>query len=198
MSRQLSIQCPACEAENEPIDKYCVRCGIPLDHTQDIRAENKIVCPRCQRSNNPGSFFCYTCGKYFADSDIAAPASYPNKEAPKPDAKSAPRAKLVMQGGLEIALTGAATFVERGDFEGKLSPDSIMCISRQHLLLTYDDGIYYVQDYGRDGAGSTNHTRLNGDDIYRQGRQPLKDGDRIELAYQPELTLTFKLEPKPC
>ncbi len=200
MSRQLSIRCPACEAENEPIDRYCVRCGIPLNHTQDTGEQNKIICPRCQRANSPGSFFCYTCGKYFADSEIAPPTGSVSKEAPKTEAEAgpAPRARLVMQGGLEIALTGAPTFVERGDFEGKLSPDLVMCISRQHLLITCDDGSYYLQDYGRDGAGSTNHTRLNGDDIYRQGRQPLKDGDRIELAYQPELTLTFKLEQKSC
>jgi DNA-directed RNA polymerase subunit RPC12/RpoP len=194
MSGQLSIRCPACEAENEYVDKYCIRCGIALDPARVEKAEERIICPRCRRSNNQGSFFCYTCGKYFADSEPAGPPGNTGTDAIKPKAGSTPRAKLVMQGGLEISLAGSATFVERSDFEGKLSPDLTMCISRQHLLITGDDGVYYVQDYGRDGTGSTNHTRLNGEDIFRLGRRQLRDGDRIELAFQPELTLTFRME----
>jgi hypothetical protein len=186
-----SIKCPACEAENEPADRYCVRCGIQINPPLEGSAGAKIICPRCQRDNPAESFFCYTCGKYFAEIQ-AAEAAIPVIPAVKTDAVLVPRARLVMQGGLEIVLTGSPTFIERGDFEGKLSPDLVMCISRQHILITYDGGAYFVQDYGRNGAGSTNHTRLNGDDIYRQGRQPLRNGDRIELAYQPELTLTFK------
>jgi hypothetical protein len=189
---QLNLRCPACEAENEPVDKYCVRCGVPLDPLQVKPEDKKIICPRCQRDNNPGSFFCYTCGKYFAESESPAPDCQP--EPVTVSLQAPPRARLVMQHGLEIVLTGASTFVERGDFEGKLSPDLVMCISRQHILITCENGAYFVQDFGRDGAGSTNHTRLNGDDIYRKGRQPLKEGDHIELAYQPELTLTFRLE----
>ena len=103
------------------------------------------------------------------------------------------KARIIIPGKPDIMLSGAPTFVERGSFDQTLPQDILMSISRQHVLITYDDGVYYIQDFGRDGTGSTNHTRLNGADIHHKGRQPLKDGDRIELAHQSELTLTFRL-----
>ena len=98
-----------------------------------------------------------------------------------------------MPGGSEILLMGAPTFFERSDFNGKVPQDVLMSISRQHMLITYDSGAYYLQDYGRDGTGSTNHTKLNRIDIHHKGRQALKDGDQIELSRQPSATITFKL-----
>jgi pSer/pThr/pTyr-binding forkhead associated (FHA) protein len=68
-----------------------------------------------------------------------------------------------------------------------------MSISRQHLLVTRENGAYFIQDHGRDGTGSTNHTRVNNIDIHHKGRQALKDGDRIELARQQGATLIFRL-----
>ena len=98
-----------------------------------------------------------------------------------------------MPGGSEIILTGEPVFIERSDFDGAVSQELLMKVSRQHVLITYDRGKYYVKDYGRDGKGSTNHTRLNGTDIYSKTRKALKDGDKIELAGLSELTLTFRL-----
>jgi pSer/pThr/pTyr-binding forkhead associated (FHA) protein len=73
-----------------------------------------------------------------------------------------------------------------------------MRISRQHILITYARGKYYLKDYGREGKGSTNHTKLNGIDMYGKRKKALKDSDEIELAGQPEITMTFRLlkEPK--
>jgi pSer/pThr/pTyr-binding forkhead associated (FHA) protein len=72
-----------------------------------------------------------------------------------------------------------------------------MKVSRQHILITCDRDKYYLKDYGRDGKGSTNHTKLNGVDIYNKRKKALQDGDKIELADQPELTLTFRLQKRP-
>ena len=105
----------------------------------------------------------------------------------------ASKARVIIPGRPEVFLTGAPTFIERGSFDPTLPQDILMSISRQHILITWENGIYYVQDFGRDGTGSTNHTKLNDADIHHKGRQHLKDGDRIELARQPELTLTFKM-----
>ena len=105
----------------------------------------------------------------------------------------APKAKVIMPGGAEIILTGIPVFIERSDFDSTLPHDLLMNISRQHVLITYNKSKYYVQDYGRDGKGSTNHTKLNGTDIYKKKKKALKDGDQIELAGQPELTMTFML-----
>jgi len=97
-----------------------------------------------------------------------------------------------MPGGDEITLTAEPVFIERSDFDGTLPPELLMKVSRQHVLITFNNGKYYIKDYGRDGTGSTNHTRLNGIDIHGKRKKALMDGDQIELAGQKELTLIFK------
>jgi hypothetical protein len=161
----------------------------------DIKKKDKertIICPRCRHTSDAGSFFCYSCGKYFVDSEEVKTGWSP----PKPGRKAPPDkpgARVIMPGGIEIKLGNAPVFIERGDFDSTLPHDLLMCISRQHLLITHSKGKFYIQDYGRDGKGSTNHTRLNGVDIFNKRKKALKDGDKIELAGQPELTITFKL-----
>jgi hypothetical protein len=191
MENKGKVLCKACETENDLGELSCRRCGLSL-HAREQNGGNLITCPRCLYLNDPGSFFCYKCGKYFVESEGGKAAEANNT---KDGAASAapPAAKVIMPGGAPISLSGAPTFIERSDFDGTMPNDLLMSISRQHLLITYEKGVYYVQDYGREGKGSTNHTRLNGTDIYKKGRQPLKDGDKIELAGQPELLLTFQV-----
>jgi hypothetical protein len=198
MTKRAKVLCRACHTRNEPHEKVCRTCGLPLAATGPDVPERKIVCPRCLNTNNAASFFCYTCGKYFADIEptkIARRSVNQKRGARRP---STPKARVTMPGDSEITLTGEPVFIERGDFNGTLSPDLLMRVSRQHILITFDRGKYYLKDYGRDGTGSTNHTRLNGVDIHGKRKKALQDGDKIELAGQPELTLTFKLlkEPK--
>jgi DNA-directed RNA polymerase subunit RPC12/RpoP len=162
-----------------------------VKRTKQDSTEGKIVCPRCRSTNNAGSFFCYTCGKYFADVEET------KKRQARTAAHTAPKAKMLMPGGAETLLNGTPVFIERSDFDGRLPHDTLMRISRQHILITYSRDKYYLKDYGRDGKGSTNHTKLNGVDIYGKSKKALKDGDRIELAGQPETTLTFRLLKKP-
>ncbi len=158
--------------------------------------EHKVICPRCQTKNNAGTFFCYACGKYFADVAVVKRGCGGGKRGHTVRVHSAPKAKVIMPGGAEIILTGQPVFIERSDFDSTLPRDILMKISRQHVLITYSRGKYYVKDYGHEGKGSTNHTKLNGIDIYNKKRKALKDGDRIELAGQPELTMTFRLLPE--
>ncbi len=148
-----------------------------------------VVCPACQGLNGAGSFFCYSCGHYLAEDAVHSDTVL--EEAVEPAAQG-PAARMIMPGGGEIVLTENPRFIQRSDFEGKLSQDALMSISRQHLLVTHENGIFFVQDHGRDGTGSTNHTRVNNVDIHHKGRQAVKDGDRIELARQPEATIIFR------
>jgi hypothetical protein len=151
-----------------------------------------VICPACHGLNGAGSFFCYSCGNYLAGEQepvvngaiveeiiVAAPAGT--------------AARMLLPGGEEIVLTGTPQFVQRSNFDGILPQDALMSISRQHLLVTCENGAHYVQDHGRDGTGSTNHTRVNNIDIHHKGRHPLRDGDRIELARQPGATLIYRL-----
>jgi hypothetical protein len=187
------LLCRACETENEPGDGFCRRCGLPLNASAQPSALQK--CPRCQGSNDTGSFFCYTCGKYFAESDSSIRGRRQVKPGRGKSSRPTNNARVSMPGGSDIHLTGQPVFIERGDFDSSLPHDILMSVSRQHVLITYERGKYYVKDYGRDGKGSTNHTRLNGVDIYGKGKKLLKDGDKIELAGMPELTMTFKFLP---
>jgi len=151
-----------------------------------------IICPACHGLNGAGSFFCYSCGNYLIGEQEPAVNSTTVEET----IEAVPQvtaAKMILPGGEEIVLTSNPQFIQRSNFEGRLPEDALMSISRQHLLVTYDNGNYYVQDHGRDGTGSTNHTRVNNMDIHHKGRHPLSDSDRIELARQPGATLIFKL-----
>ena len=151
-----------------------------------------VICPACQGLNGAGSFFCYSCGHYLADEKECTSNDTVMEEAAEAAAQGA-AARMIMPGGEEIILADNSQFIQRSNFEGKLSQDALMSISRQHLLVTRENGTYFVQDHGRDGTGSTNHTRVNNIDIHHKGRQALKDGDCIELARQPEATLIFRL-----
>jgi len=150
-----------------------------------------VICPACHGLNGAGSFFCYSCGHYLEE----AQEPEVNNTVAEEIIQAAPKmatAKMIMPWGEEIVLTGNPQFIQRSNFEGKLTQDALMSVSRQHILVTSEDGTYYVQDHGRDGTGSTNHTRVNNIDIHHKGRHPLHDGDRIELARQPGATLIFK------
>jgi hypothetical protein len=193
MTRRTKVVCPACRSKNEPEEKVCRRCGLPLTSICRDGLERKITCPRCRSANDAASFFCYTCGKYFADVESAKTG----KTKRGTSRSSAPKARVIMPGGSEVTLTGEPVFIERSDFNGTISQDILMKVSRQHVLITYDRGKYYLKDYGRDGKGSTNHTKLNGTDIFDKRKKALKDGDKIELAGQPELTLTFRMPKGP-
>ena len=192
------IRCRACNTENDADKESCRRCGSPLAAVEPVNHEYTIICPRCQNTNNVGSFFCYNCGKYFVDTEETKTGWQRDKRGQDASLRLAPKAKVIMPGGSEIILTGIPVFIERSDFDSTLPHDILMSISRQHILITYSRGKYYLKDYGREGKGSTNHTKLNGIDIYNKRKRALKDGDKIELAGQPELTMTFRLlqEPK--
>ena len=149
-----------------------------------------VICPACHGLNGAGSFFCYGCGNYIAAQQEPAV----NGAAVEEIFKSVPQgvgAKMILPGGGEIVLTGNPQFIQRSNFDGILPQDALMSVSRQHVLVTSENGTYYVQDHGRDGTGSTNHTRVNNVDIHHKGRHPLRDGDSIELARQPGATLIF-------
>lgn len=151
-----------------------------------------VICPACHGLNGAGSFFCYGCGNYLA----AEQEPVVNGTAVEAIIGVVPQggaAKMLLPEGEEIVITGNPQFIQRSNFDGILPQDALMSVSRQHALVTCEDGAYYVQDHGRDGTGSTNHTRVNNVDIHHKGRHPLRDGDRIELARQPGATLIFKL-----
>jgi hypothetical protein len=192
--KRSTVTCRTCNTENDPGALACSKCGLSLAASEPQSHNGMLICPRCQNTNNADSFFCYTCGKYFVDASEVKLRSKPDKRGK--GVAQASRAVMSMPGGSEMILAGAPTFIERSDFDSSLPHDVLMTVSRQHVLITYSKGKYYLKDYGREGKGSTNHTKLNGVDIYGKRKKALKDGDKIELAGQPELTMTFKFSPE--
>jgi pSer/pThr/pTyr-binding forkhead associated (FHA) protein len=93
--------------------------------------------------------------------------------------------KFATPDGKHVSITAGSGTLGRKDFRSLLGPEKAALVSREHIRLDYEDGQYYIED-----CGSTNGTRLNGTSIRGKGRQPLKDGDEVELANA--LTLTFK------
>jgi len=186
------MQCTSCEQENAQGSKFCSLCGLPLPANTASSPATGTICSACQYLNTEGSFFCYYCGNYFSEIQEKAAGNCAKQPGPA-ETKVTVKARVIIPGRPEMLLSEASAFIERSSFDQTLPQDILMSISRQHVLISYDNGVYYIQDFGRDGKGSTNHTRLNDVDIHHKGKQPLKDGDRIELARQKELALTFKL-----
>jgi hypothetical protein len=103
-----------------------------------------------------------------------------------PTMVAAPPASFTLAGGGEIPLSGSARSYGRNDFKSLTSSEKSSLLSRQHLLINYDNGRYYIED--RD---STNGTKVNGTEIRGSGKRALKDGDVIDLA--DEIKMNFKI-----
>ena len=93
-------------------------------------------------------------------------------------------AKFVSPGGTTMPVTGQP--LGRKDFQALISPDKAELISRKHILVTYENSQYQIED-----LNSTNGTKLNGSEIRGTGKHTIANGDSVELA--GALNLTFKI-----
>jgi pSer/pThr/pTyr-binding forkhead associated (FHA) protein len=100
---------------------------------------------------------------------------------------SAVRARLRLPDNREIPLAIRAQWMGRDDFNGIVSEESAKYISQRHLIIRFENGLYYVED-----QDSTNGTRLNGTEIRGKGKFELNNGDLIEVA--EVITLIFKVD----
>lgn len=92
-------------------------------------------------------------------------------------------AAFVAAGGIEVPVS--ARPLGRRDFAELAQPGQDDLISRRHLRVTYENDRYMIED-----LGSTNGTRLNGEEIRGRGKQVIENGDTIELP--GSLKITFK------
>jgi hypothetical protein len=93
-------------------------------------------------------------------------------------------AKFVSPGGTTMPVTGKP--LGRRDFQALMPPDKAGLISRQHILVTYENNQYSIED-----LNSTNGTKLNGSEIGGTGKHTIESGDTVELA--GVFNLTFKV-----
>jgi hypothetical protein len=93
-------------------------------------------------------------------------------------------ARLISTSGTTMPVTGKP--LGRRDFQSMVPPGKGDSISRQHILVTYENGQYQIED-----LNSTNGTRLNGFDIGGSVKHTIENGDNVELA--GVLKFTFKV-----
>jgi pSer/pThr/pTyr-binding forkhead associated (FHA) protein len=144
--------------------------------TSDIR------CPQrdCGRINPAVNAFCYYCGAPLGDWQRTAPEPHAAPTAPPVGAR------LILPDNREISLASQARWIGRDDLNGIVSENSVEYISRRQLVITLENGRYYVED-----QDSANGTRLNGTEIKGKGKYELNNGDLIEVA--EVMTLIFRV-----
>jgi len=161
---------------------------LVTDQTSFYRANNvvpatgEVRCPRqsCGKMNPRGNAFCYYCGAL-----LRQPATMsPRADIPHSIPPARPRLRLNDNG--EIYLTAETKWLGRDELSGIVPERDLRYISRQHVIIGFESGQYYVED-----QGSTNGTRLNGLQIRGKGKYRLHHGDQIQLA--DVVTLTFEL-----
>jgi serine/threonine-protein kinase len=58
--------CPACQAPNAPVSKFCTKCGNRLPGTSVEAGAVMLTCAACGTQNLPGRNFCTRCGSQLA------------------------------------------------------------------------------------------------------------------------------------
>jgi len=70
----------------------------------------------------------------------------------------------------------------RNHFQGLVgNSEDAAKVSNRHLTVSYQAGIYILED-GAGGQASRNGTTLNGVDLRGRGRVPVRDGDLLRIA----------------
>jgi pSer/pThr/pTyr-binding forkhead associated (FHA) protein len=112
----------------------------------------------------------------------------PQREINRPATPAAAvvSASLTLPNGSEIPLSTTDRWIGRDELRQALTSGGLQFVSREHILISYANGRFYVED-----PRSSNGTRLNGNEIKGKGKFELKDGDVIELA--SEVKLAFKI-----
>jgi hypothetical protein len=95
-------------------------------------------------------------------------------------------ASLTLPNGSAISLSTTDRWIGRDDLRQSLTSGGLQFVSREHILMSYANGRFYIED-----QKSSNGTKLNGNEIKGKGRFELKDGDVIELAN--EVKLAFRV-----
>ncbi len=149
-------QNPACGAENEDSEDYCVKCGLQ----KGSGVVTGAPVPPPQSAPEPSG-------------EVAGQESQSVPVVQAPEA----RLELVKSSvplSNEFTITNGKT-LGRAIENDIILPDTY--VSRVHARIGFENGIYVVED-----LNSTNGTFLNGDDIRGKGKQPLKSGDELRFG----------------
>jgi hypothetical protein len=114
---------------------------------------------------------------------VEVPAATPAE--PPTAAPPVTNARMVLPDNNEIQISEETRTLGRSDFVKYVSSEVLGFVSRQHLLISFENGKYYVAD-----ANSSNGTKVNGVLLKSDERYELKDSDLVVLG--EVLTLVFR------
>jgi pSer/pThr/pTyr-binding forkhead associated (FHA) protein len=123
-----------------------------------------IACPVCHTENPPGERWCRDCG-FLLGSAVAEALEMPDV---------APSARLVAAGGREYPLHPGENSIGRENVDVLLLDGTV---SRRHARLTLEEGQVWLED-----EGSTNGTRVGGQQIPAGERRAVRDGDELRFG----------------
>ena len=174
------ITCERCKASNLDGGQYCDECGAPLRPNSGPNPSGvNLLRPEGQNgSHSPAEVPQpeMAAGTAGAALNLGSAASSAEK----------PHARLVIERGKSVGkqflLSSAESYIGRWDADGGVFPDVDLDsddpeakVSRRHARITFNDGVYLLED-----LGSTNGTFVNrGKRLPKGTRQPLRDGDEI-------------------
>ena len=118
------------------------------------------------------------------EAPIAVPAAPPTVVFPSIDAR------IVLPDNSEIQITEKTRPVGRNDFIKYVSSEVLKFLSREHILIEFEEGKYHIVD-----TDSSNGTKVNGILLKSGEKYELKDGDCIILG--EVLTLVFRTGDAP-
>ena len=155
-----------------------------------------IECPQCGNKNPPDSVFCDNCGFKLPTGPTPTPAAPPTPTptptapppAPAPPAPTAPSAMYSLNfktGAFDVGEI-TRTF-GRPDFVKYIQESDYKFISRKHFTIFKEDDRFFIQD-----EGSSNGTKLNGEEIRGIGKKEITDNDKILVADTVELQFNTK------
>jgi len=117
------------------------------------------------------------------DKPAAVPPPQHRVEKAASPATAVASASLTLPNGSEISLSTTDRWIGRNELRQVLTSGSLQFVSREHILISYANGRFYIED-----QKSSNGTRLNGNEIKGKGKFELRDGDVIELTDEAKLT----------
>ncbi len=125
----------------------------------------QVACPVCKSPNPPSETYCMDCGFLLSSAPVAV------EQAPE-----APSVGMLVtpDGTREFPLKPGENTVGRENADVLLSDNTV---SRKHAKITVADGRALVQD-----VGSSNGTRVNGQQLSQGDAVELKDGADVEFG----------------
>ncbi|MFX1475241.1 MAG: FHA domain-containing protein [Promethearchaeota archaeon] len=198
------MKCPKCGAENIAGSSTCENCGEELpsaapsgpglapEPSEPVAEPSSDVetCANCGAERIGENAFCAKCGKPFPGSGPTEPDEEP-EPTPEPTVEPSPAAGI--RGVLEITTNGGEIIIDQD--EVRLGRNEIRDAAKQPVPETQYEYISRVKadkeqfriiregdEFFIEDRGSSNGTQLNGQQIRGQGRQPLRDGDKITFA----------------